>query len=98
MKYYLVSIGEWNGEYEYSHVVMLHTDNDDIEEMLGHLGATWYGNDYDPEHYVFDNDFSNGDVSWQISEWKELSQPTWEELKKTFINDLSINYRHRTVK
>jgi hypothetical protein len=92
MKYYLVSIGECNGEYEYSHAVLLHTADDDIEVMLGHLGATWYGGAYDPEMDVFDTDFSNGDVTWQINEWKELSQVTWEELNQTFITDLSNNY------
>ena len=92
MKYYLVSIGETNGDYEYQHGVLLHTDRDDIEQMLGHLGATWYGGDYDPELDVFENYFSNGDVSWAIHDYPEISHDTHNALCKTFINDLSHNY------
>ena len=92
MKYYLISIGETNGDYEYQHVVLLHTDRDDIEQMLGHLGATWYGGDYDPELDVFENYFSNGDVSWAIHDYPEISHDTHNALCKTFIIDLSHNY------
>ena len=41
---------------------------------------------------VFENCFSNGDVSWVINDYPEISHDTHNVLCKTFINDLSRNY------
>ena len=86
MKYYIVSIVDCHFDYEFDHTIVVRATDDTIEEKLHNVAKNWYGEDsLESEEGVFENE--RGDVTTYISEYKEITEATFNEIKH-FLGEL----------
>lgn len=93
MKYYLGQIDERHGEFECSITIMF--KHKGTKEQGGNfhdiIARTWYGEDgkdYADEH--FEDIYWNGDMTYTVGDFHEISKATFEELsEKRVFADLS---------
>ena len=86
MKYYILNIVDSHYDYEFSTHILTASDDDHIEEKANEIAKNWYGDDsLESEEGVFENE--RGDVLTYISDYKEITEATFNELKH-FIGEL----------
>jgi hypothetical protein len=84
MKYYIANIVDCLGEREFSMGILTTSDDDHIEDKINDIAKNWYGDDsLESEEGVF----QNGDIITYCSDYKEITEATFKELKY-FIGEL----------
>lgn len=80
-KYYIGTIFERNGEYEYWHTIRLKlTNRQKPEAALKRITADWYGgNKYQDSNVGWY--YNCGEVYVEAGNWKEISKETFDELE-----------------
>lgn len=84
MKRYIVNIIDCVGCREFSMNILTTSDDDHIEEKVYEIAKNWYGDDsFETEEGVF----QNGEVLTYWSDYKEITEATFKELKY-FIGEI----------
>ena len=79
MKYYIANIVDCLGEREFSMGIITISDDDHIQEKINDIAKNWYGDDsLESEEGIFEN----GDITTYCSDYKEITEATFNELKQ----------------
>jgi hypothetical protein len=89
MKYYIASIRDCCGEYEWDSVILIKTEENNIDEILDYHVSVWYGSQEDSEEDDGIYSWSNGEVTTCAGGYSEITESTFNDLKKnTLIQEL----------
>lgn len=97
MKYYMATIEEYNGEFEYETRIVLKASDEDMADRQHeyHVG-NWYGEDR-MTWSDSDNGYWNDYVLVKEGSIFEIAEFTFNELKKCYVSDLTVeNLQHFT--
>lgn len=75
MKYFIGTIDERNGEYEYTHIIKFKTD-DKPDSVLEDIARTWYADDPDEEGSCYF--FNCGEVATSAGGFEEVTKEIYD--------------------